>query len=271
MLKQRIQTGIILAVIFLTALFAFNELLFTLFLFFVAALCAWEWARLSGIEKGVSKAIYTAVVLLPMLLLQVAVSDQAVFRYIVLFSMLWWIGVCLTLYVVPSGKRSKNGLSYYYLISGPLTIVPAMLSAQFLRDGEDGSAWLLLFALALVWAMDIGAYFSGKRFGKNKLAPLISPGKTIEGVMGGVVASLVLWLFVVLVKSTSDPSAMVLLFAVLTAGPLSVVGDLYESRAKRMAGMKDSGTILPGHGGILDRLDSAFAALPLFSFALVWL
>lgn len=271
MLKQRITTGIVLAVIFLTALFAFNELVFTVFLFFVAALCAWEWARLSGLEAVASRVIYSVGILVLMLILQLAVTDQASFRYIVLFSMLWWIGVCLTLYMAPLGKLSSKGLSTYTLISGPLTIAPAMLSAQYLRDGEGGSAWMLLFALALVWAMDIGAYFTGKRFGKNKLAPQISPGKTIEGVLGGVAASLVLWLMVMLLRSTSEPSAMILLFAVVTAGPLSVVGDLYESRAKRMAGMKDSGTILPGHGGILDRLDSAFAALPLFSFALVWL
>lgn len=271
MLKQRVTTGIVLAVIFLTALFAFNELVFTAFLFFVAALCAWEWSKLSGFEKKASKMIYTGGVLLLMLVLQFAVRDQAVFRYIVLFSMLWWIGICLTLYIAPIARFSRKGLSTYYLVSGPLTIAPAMLSAQYLRDGDGGSAWMLLFALGLVWAMDIGAYFSGKRFGKNKLAPLISPGKTIEGVLGGVVASLVLWLVVILVRSTPEPSAMILLFAVITAGPLSVVGDLYESRAKRMAGMKDSGTLLPGHGGILDRLDSALAALPLFSFALVWL
>lgn len=271
MLKQRVTTGIVLAVIFLTALFAFNELAFTGFLFFVAALCAWEWARLSGLQSLPSRVIYSAGILALMLILQMVLGDEAGFRFIVLFSMLWWIGVCLTLYFVPIGKLSSKGFSLYYLISGPLTIVPAMLSAQYLRHGEDGSAWMLLFALGLVWAMDIGAYFSGKRFGKNKLAPQISPGKTIEGVMGGVVASLVLWLIATLVRTAPEPSAMILLFAVVTAGPLSVVGDLYESRAKRMAGMKDSGTILPGHGGILDRLDSAFAALPIFAFALVWL
>ncbi len=271
MLKQRVITGIVLAVIFLTALFAFNELAFTAFLFFAAALCVWEWARLSGLEKKPARLFYSGGVLLLMLVLQVVLSDQVVFRYIVLFSMLWWIGICLTLYITPIAKLSSKGLSSYYLISGPLTIVPAMLAAQYLRNGEGGSAWMLLFALALVWAMDIGAYFTGKRFGKNKLAPQISPGKTIEGVLGGVVASLVLWLIVVVVRSEPEPAAMILLFAVVTAGPLSVVGDLYESRAKRMAGMKDSGTLLPGHGGILDRLDSALAALPLFSFALVWL
>lgn len=271
MLKQRVITAIVLALLFLMAVFGFGDLTFSLFLGLVTALCAWEWGHLSAVKQLSARLAYVAVTLLLLLLIQFVIDDDSVFRFIMLFSLLWWLGVCITLYIYPAARLHPSGISLYYLLSGPLTIVPAILSAQYLRNSELGSPWLLLLALSLVWAMDIGAYFSGKRWGKNKLAPSISPGKTVEGVLGGVALTLLLWLVVVTFRSQVEPSAFTLLMAILFAGALSVVGDLYESRAKRMTGIKDSSNILPGHGGILDRLDSAFAALPVFTFALLWL
>lgn len=271
MLRQRVKTALILALVFLVALFSFSDSLFALFLMIVAGFCAWEWAAISGIKHARSRYYYVAFMLLLYVMFQPFITDASTFRYIMLLALIWWLVVGLVMYLQPIAVLSVDSYSGFYLVSGPLSVIPGLLAAQHLRLEIDGSEWMLLFALSLVWAMDIGAYFSGKKWGKNKLAPSISPGKTREGVYGGLVVLFVLWLFAITVRNVEEPSALALLFAVIIAGGFSVMGDLFESRAKRMVGMKDSGTLLPGHGGVLDRLDSAFVALPLFTFFLLWL
>ena len=274
MLKQRVVTAVILAVCFLGALFALPPAAFAVFLGLVTVLCAREWYDISaGQARGLAKVVYAGVFLiLGSLLLWMSFSPQ-LFRFVLLAAVLWWLVVMLVMYLLPVAQKPSDGASQFYLGAGLLSVLPAMIAAYFLRSGEAGSPWLLLYAFAIVWVMDIGAYFAGKRFGRNKLAPSISPGKTIEGVIGGAVATLLLWLIGgwLLLPEGAPFSAGTLLLGTLLAAPVSVIGDLFESRGKRMAEMKDSGTLLPGHGGVLDRLDSAFAALPVFAFALYWL
>ncbi len=268
MLKTRVITAVVLALGFLLVLFFLNNTNFKLFLGLVAILCGWEWAAISGIRQMQYKIAYS--VLFP-LLLQLLFISGPLLKMVLLIAFFWWLIVSLILYIIPVAAVLEGGISRFYLIAGPITVVPALLSAEYLRNSVIGSPWLLLYALAIVWAMDIGAYFSGKRWGKNKLAPRISPGKTIEGVIGGLLFTLFLCLTILFVRSGNIPSSVLLFIATIFAGGLSVMGDLFESRAKRMSGLKDSGNILPGHGGILDRLDSAFTALPLFTFTLLWL
>ena len=131
------------------------------------------------------------------------------------------------------------------------------------RQFEPGE-WILLYLLTLVWVADIGAYFSGRRFGKNKLAPTISPGKTREGVAGGLLANLCWMLVVYLLVDGWGIDLMLFLVIGVATVAISVVGDLSISILKREAGVKDSGRLLPGHGGILDRIDSVIAASPIF-------
>jgi phosphatidate cytidylyltransferase len=142
---------------------------------------------------------------------------------------------------------------------------------NFIHAHFNNGGWLLMYLLTLVWVADIGAYFSGKRFGRNKLAPGISPGKTREGVAGGLALN-AFWITLVFYLSGGWGMDYVsfLLLGLVTSG-ISVVGDLYESVLKREAGMKDSGKILPGHGGVLDRIDSVIAAAPVFMSGLFWL
>ena len=128
---------------------------------------------------------------------------------------------------------------------------------------QNGPAWLL-YGLMLIWAADIGAYFSGKRFGRNKLAPLISPGKTREGLLGAIVAACLFSLVAAFYFGLDVIAALSLLLLAVVLTLVSVAGDLYESVLKREYGVKDSGRILPGHGGILDRIDSVLAAMPVF-------
>ncbi|HBR96077.1 MAG TPA: phosphatidate cytidylyltransferase [Gammaproteobacteria bacterium] len=272
MLKQRVLTALVLAVGFLVAVFALSAWGFALFLAVVTGLCACEWAGISGVRDTAVRNGYVAGLVALYLVLQPLAVDEDAVRLLALLASAWWVGIAALMYLSPVAPTPASGYSVFYLLAGPATILPGLLCAQFLRHAYgEGSAWLLLLALALVWAMDIGAYFSGKRWGRRKLAPSISPGKSWEGVVGGIAALLCLWAFALLVRTSTEPGAGVLFAAVMLAGGLSVLGDLFESRAKRMSGVKDSGRLLPGHGGILDRLDSAFVALPLFVFFLLWL
>lgn len=134
----------------------------------------------------------------------------------------------------------------------------------FLHQNFGQGEWLLLYMLSLVWVADIGAYFSGHRFGKHKLAPTISPGKTWEGVGGGVLANLIWILLVYHLSAGWGLGLLEFILIGLSTSVISVVGDLFESVLKREAGVKDSGKLLPGHGGVLDRIDSVIAASPVF-------
>ena len=159
-----------------------------------------------------------------------------------------------------------------WLLVGVLVLPIAALSIQYLRSyaGTESNA-LLLYAFAVVWVMDIGAYFSGRQFGKRKLAPLISPGKSWEGVYGGVACASLLFLLSFIFIDWPAGIFYKLLVATVFAAVASVLGDLFESRLKRAAGMKDSSQLLPGHGGVLDRLDGVIAALPVFAFFWSWM
>lgn len=151
---------------------------------------------------------------------------------------------------------------------GWLTLVPAGLAFVFLRAQVHGE-WLLLFTVALVAAADIGAYFAGTNFGRRKLAPQVSPGKSWEGFAGGLVASLLLVLIVwaLVWRERFELPELLAVVAVTVLG--SVCGDLLESMLKRQRGVKDSSNLLPGHGGVLDRLDSLSAAVPIFALGLL--
>ena len=181
------------------------------------------------------------------------------------FSGLFWI------FVVPLWLRGKWALSNPMLASlvGFIVLVPTALAMMQLRTMGP---WVLLGTMAVVWVADIAAYFSGRAFGRHKLAPSISPGKTWEGAIGAVVAVLLFGFGVLTWQGASNPGgAMVVAAGLVLWTAISIIGDLFESLLKRQAGLKDSGTILPGHGGILDRIDSLTSTLPLVALGAVWL
>ena len=177
-------------------------------------------------------------------------------------AVIWWLGVCVYLFN-KQPRAAGDALSVPKLLAGMLVIPAAMLSMNVIHGKPDGPEWLL-YGLVLVWVADSGAYFSGRRFGRHKLAPAISPGKTLEGLYGGI-AAVCLYTILAAFYFALDPvtsASLLLLAVVLTL--VSVAGDLFESVLKRERGVKDSGAILPGHGGILDRIDSVLAAMPVF-------
>ncbi len=269
MLKQRVITAIILFVLFLAALFGLPAAGWQALVLVVVWQGAVEWARLSGLN-GRAATVYwalTLVVMGGMLWLDYNLA----FEQQTLLHLVWYVlAVLLWVLVVPAwlmlGWRPKNSLLMGLV--GWIVLLPTGLAMLDLRAY---SPWVLLFAMTLVMMADISAYFTGKRFGKNKLAPAISPGKTWEGVFGAMIGVTV---YLIVVMWTSGLYKHYPIFpGIIVAGwwwvALAVVGDLFESAIKRQAGVKDSGALLPGHGGLLDRIDALTSTLPFAGIALI--
>lgn len=271
MLKTRIITAVVLLLAFSADLFLASVDVFALVLGFVVAAASWEWSRLSGVSGESAQLSYAALGgVLALIALYIPYSDQLM-KWFLLAGFVFWLTVPVLFYLSPR-QRAVEGLNSLGLALGILVFVVAAVAMQYLRsDAPQGSSWLLFYSLCVVWFMDIGAYFCGRRFGHRKLAPSISPGKTWEGVYGGLAATAILFFVVLLAADWAEGNGFKLLVATLFSAAASVLGDLYESRMKRSAGMKDSSQLLPGHGGVLDRLDGVLAAIPVFAFIWVWL
>ena len=181
-------------------------------------------------------------------------------RLLLLAALVWWLSALLWTFAFPTPIPLL-----LRWVCGALVLVPLYAALVLLYHTDP---WLLAFALLLVWAADIGAYFAGRQFGRVKLAPAISPGKTWEGVIGG----LILVVLLTLARSVwVETDLMVFVPFCLGVAGVSIVGDLTVSMFKRTSGVKDSGTLFPGHGGMLDRIDSLAAAAPLFALGLGWM
>ncbi|APG02849.1 phosphatidate cytidylyltransferase [Luteibacter rhizovicinus DSM 16549] len=264
MLKQRILTAaalipVVLALILLPPTGFFAAIVA---LVFVGA--AWEWSQLAGSRTSVGRGIVAAVAAV-MLLALLLVWTPGLLTALTLAGVAWWIGCCFWLrnFTFAAAPNAENRM--LKLGVGVLVIVPTLAAAMALHTSDHGHWWTLL-GLVIVWFADTGAYFSGRYLGRRKLAPRISPGKTWAGVYGAIVAGsfiTVLGGYLIGVRETSQLVGLGVL-GVITVG-FAVVGDLFESLMKRHASVKDSGSLFPGHGGLLDRLDSVFAALPIFA------
>lgn len=264
MLKQRIITALILLPIALCGFFLLAGASFALFIGVVVTLGAWEWARLAGFPAQSARIAY-AVVVAALLFLLYLMPGLA--PWILVAAVIWWaVATWLVLTFPESSKHWSSAVCK--LAIGLLILLPAWQGLVQIKQAPAGNL-LILSVMVLVWGADIGAYFSGKAFGKRKLAPKVSPGKSWEGVYGGLLACLLITVVVGVVRDWSAPQ---LLFGLLGAAVvvfISVVGDLTESMFKRQSGIKDSSNLLPGHGGVLDRIDSLTAAVPIFA-VLFW-
>ena len=262
-LKQRIITGSLLAIAVILGIFFLPNFAFLLFTALILVLAGWEWGGLIQLKYYYEKIIFLVILLITFFC---SYYFLKILPYII--AVAWW---CYATYLVYQYPR-KNSIwlqnKNFAYITGIILLVPAMLGLNALR--QLGVGYLLL-ALFLIWSMDTGAYFAGRRFGKHKLAPNVSPGKTIEGLIGGLILTSIMAIIALSMLHeplTNWPGLLVL--SLITA-TLSVIGDLFESMVKRQANVKDSGTILPGHGGILDRIDSLTAAIPIFTLGLLLL
>lgn len=264
MLKQRIITALIIGPLFLLGLFATTALGFSLFLALIVTIAGWEWSQIAGYKTPVSKLLYAVFVALALYL-----SYPASAQLILGMAGLWW---ALALYLILNFPASKTLWEprWFRTVAGFFVLVPAWKALVSLRLGvvseapDVSTVWLILYIFLVVWCADIGAYFAGKNFGRRKLLPKVSPGKSVEGVMGGLVAVSVLPFAAMPLLQISPAQTMILWMITLSTALVSVLGDLLESLGKRVAEIKDSSQILPGHGGILDRIDSVTAAGPIF-------
>jgi phosphatidate cytidylyltransferase len=263
-LKQRVITAVILAPIVIAGIFLLADVNFALFIGFIIVLGAWEWANLAGIE-GKSAYIYAAVIALCLVL-----AWHLPGAWILSIGCLWW---CLALVLVvsyPGLTRVWSGMWQRCLI-GALVLVPAWSSLQELKTYEQ-SNFLILLLMFLIWGADIGAYFAGRAFGDRKLAPAVSPGKSWAGLYGGMATAAVIVIAMTYVAGDLRPDTALwwqFFTMCMLVTLISVLGDLSESMFKRFRGIKDSSNLLPGHGGILDRIDSLVAAGPAYALFLI--
>ncbi|MBA4502807.1 phosphatidate cytidylyltransferase [Marinobacterium marinum] len=264
MLKQRVITALLLAPLALAALFLLPQGPFEWVVAAVFLYGGWEWGNLCRLRPAV-RAVYVLV----LAALMVLVSQLSLLQPWVLGAALvfWPLALLLVRGYPQSASWCRSRLG---LLMGALVLVPSWYALTNLRMQEQGFA-LLLMLLMLVWGADIGAYAAGKLFGRNKLMPAVSPGKTREGLLGGLAACVLIGIgFSIGLELAPMASVYLVLLSILT-GLVSVLGDLLESLFKRERGIKDSGKLLPGHGGVLDRIDSLTAAAPVFLAGLYFL
>ena len=269
MLKQRLLTASILIPLVLFSLYQ-QPALFCIILTSLLLVGAWEWSRLAGWHSITQRVIYFLSFLISLSIVYylsvILVLPQVLFITLIV-AMLWWL---LATYWVIRYQQGHNLLPnnrWIKSLLGIFVLLPAWLAIQFIL--QISPHWVLLLFL-LVWGADSGAYFAGKKWGKHKLATVVSPKKTWEGVYGALATALmIIALYAIIFEWSSSRIINFSLLAIATVF-ISVLGDLLESLFKRQAKVKDSGTLLPGHGGVLDRIDSLTAAAPLFALGL-WL
>lgn len=267
MLKARILTAIIILPLFLAALFYMQDIFWAAFLLVLTVVGAYEWSKLArlSIRNTIVFLLLTVLVGGELLfLLRESVQDNVYSANLIglyVLSVVFWI-IGAPLYLKQSYTIQKP---FIWMLAGWIVLLPTCLALYQLRAI---SPLLLLGFMATIWISDTAAYFSGRSLGKHKLAPTISPNKTWEGAAGALIAVFLYglawdWWF------TEESLATKLIPLLIVMTILGIIGDLYESLLKRHAGVKDSGNILPGHGGILDRIDALTSALPLAILALL--
>ncbi len=263
-LKQRVITGVVLIVaVVLGVLFLSNPLFAVATLIVFISLGGWEWGRLVGLEelpRGIFVTGLLVVACIAYLWLDIrwAIITAGVLAWVVAL-------VLLSFYKQGTALYKKN--KWILRLAGFFVLLPAWVALITLHATHP---LLVLYLIFLVAIADSGAYFTGKALGKNKLAPQLSPGKTREGALGGLAGVFVWSILGAWFFSLSGADWIYFIALSVASGMLSVSGDLFESLIKREAGMKDSGNILPGHGGILDRVDGLIAVLPLFTLGVFW-
>lgn len=279
MLKYRLISALILIPVVIAALFLLPLAGFAIVTLVVCMLAAWEWGQLSGF-KARSQRIWLAVLcglILAAMLLWLPGNYQNINQPPIAGSLWaslgWWVVALLLVLTYPGSASRWQRSTLLRLFFGLLTIIPffwgmiALRGWHYESNHYSGAFWLL-YIMILVWGADSGAYIFGKLFGKHKLAPKVSPGKTWQGFIGGLLtAAIISWIYGAWANLDVAPST--LLICSIVAALASVLGDLTESMFKREAGIKDSGHLIPGHGGILDRIDSLTAAVPVFACLLL--
>jgi phosphatidate cytidylyltransferase len=268
-LRARVLTAGLLAPLVMAAVLLLPTLWFAVLMSVFVALAAWEWSGLSGYESAAARGGYAAIALSCLLLLWFA-APRTLDAFLLACAALWWLALLVRLGLIHRIDPAPPAEPPLLLV-GLLVLIGPWLALVHLHRLPGEGPFLALSLLLLIWFADTAAYFSGRRFGRAKLSVLLSPGKTRVGVYGGIAAAAVWGAVLALVLGLpAAESGFLVVICILTA-VMSVVGDLFESLLKRRRGIKDAGSLLPGHGGVLDRIDSTTAAAPIFALGLIWL
>lgn len=282
MLKERVLSAIVMVILAVIALFWLSPLAFTIGLSAIIVLGMWEWAQFAGFKRPIARAIVAFVVTCLLIFPIIAgtsyiqatrfLTDET--TPLLFVGGVWWLIAFALVVSYPKSAEIWAKSVAAKFIFGFCTLIPFLIGTLALRfyqynlDEHQGT-YLLLYVFLLVWGADSGAYFAGRAFGKHKLAPKVSPGKSWEGAIGGVITSAII--AVIFLNLTPENvfgrelnTSVFIVLSVITVA-VSILGDLSESMFKRQAGIKDSSNLIPGHGGILDRIDSLTAAVPVFA------
>jgi phosphatidate cytidylyltransferase len=278
MLLQRILTASVLATLIAFAVFQLPMELFSLLIAVITLLAAWEWTYLAGISALYKRILFLLVLIAPMLAIQywtqileliAQLTDwpdvrdySGILEWFVIPPILFWILVMILIRNTPNGVLNLQLKTGYKALIGWFILLSAWMFLSRLRVlyGTE----MTMYFLVLIWLADISAFFVGKKWGSTKLAPEISPGKTVVGMYGALVSGLVCAAILSLIYGFQLMIASDFILLSVLAVLISIYGDLFISVVKRQRGVKDSGSLLPGHGGILDRIDSLIAAIPFF-------
>lgn len=269
MLKYRIFTALLLAPPIVAGVWYLPTAFIAVAAAGIFVVALWEWARLMPIEGGFARCLYLATAAAMMTGAWIyGPVKLAVIAGVV--GIVAWCAVLALLARLESGAGRGVTLSTVKAAGGLFGVVLAWVLMVALHDSHQGRVWLLLL-FAVVWAADVFAYFVGRRFGRRKLAPRISPNKTWAGAWGALAGSGMVMLAAGLLLGRSWLGLVALVFLGMATAAFSIVGDLFESQVKRQAGAKDSSALLPGHGGVFDRLDSLVSAVPVYALGLQWI
>jgi len=267
-LGQRIITALILLPLVVIGVLKLESSAFALIIGLIILVGGTEWCRMTGIQKRSQQVLFLGLLALALWGSWLNLHDHGFLRPLLWVTLLWWLAALVWVLIYPRGHGFWYGPGLVRGASGLLVLVPTFVALVSLQAQPLFGPERVLFLMVLIWVADSGAFFTGRSLGRHKLAPRVSPGKSWEGVVGGVVAAvLAAWAIATYldVGIHFGPYAAPA-FAILIL--FSVLGDLTESMYKRQAGLKDSGHLLPGHGGILDRIDSLTSASPIFLLAL---
>lgn len=262
MFLKRIMTVIVLVPLVIWMILGTSVATFQIISAIFCLLAAYEWACLMGVKTTMNRIAYVVIVLGGLSIIQFVP-----YIYVLWFALIWWLVAIIILWNFVRKQVAPKRFLWTALI-GLFCIIPAWVGLNSLRSGSHGEYYVLLFLL-LLWATDSGAYLAGMRFGKHKLSPSLSPGKTIEGAIGGFILMLIILVAGVFIFKVPTNAWLGLAIISVVMVFFSIVGDLFESMFKRVANVKDSSHIIPGHGGVLDRLDSLLAAAPIFALGMI--
>ncbi len=264
MLKQRILTALILIPLVISGILYLPVAAIAAILAILMLQGGWEWSRLAGMQSGAMRGVYVAFLAVVLGLVWWQMKPGMLIQGLVTASAIFWLLATLWIFFPQLGKSKTIVNMLIKLGAGILVLLLswyALLAVQ--ATPQQGPVWILYF-LFLIWIADSGAYFAGRAFGRHKLAAVVSPGKTWEGVAGALVLVFLYSLTAPYWLPLTEGQAGTIIWISLLLVPVSVIGDLFESLMKRQSGIKDSGQLLPGHGGVMDRIDSLTAVFPVY-------